>query len=375
MPSNLLNADVGFPQLKKDQSNDEKIDKIVNYLYMLLEQLRYSFGNMDKDNFSASGLDELQRLITDPIYMRIEDEERSISTLTLTAQGLQAQVTSAAGAASAAQQTANSITFDVTNGADRSYFHMYRNGVLVASDTIRFTGNVVFASDLTDGETIISGDNIQTGYISASRIGTGTLDADELTLTGLLTLKNGRTTHGYMGCGYGSNGSGQSTYGAFVGGPAINNTIYNYLIATSGGVRMQAGNRTDENNIFVVPGGCYASSEIRIASDRRVKKDIRYDMDRYEKFFMELRPCAYKREREEDGRYHTGFVAQEVESALQKGGLTYEDFDALRKDQSMTPEYSLGYGEFAALNTHMIQVLARRIDALEKIAGTEGYHE
>ena len=67
MPSNLLNADVGFPQLNEEQSNDEKINKIVDYLYMLLEQLRYSFGNMDKDNFSESGLSELEHLITDPV--------------------------------------------------------------------------------------------------------------------------------------------------------------------------------------------------------------------------------------------------------------------------------------------------------------------
>ena len=56
MPSNLLTADTTFPTLTQEQSTDEKFEKITSYLYMLLEQLRYSMGNLDKENFNDAGL-------------------------------------------------------------------------------------------------------------------------------------------------------------------------------------------------------------------------------------------------------------------------------------------------------------------------------
>ena len=49
MPSNLLTADTTFPTLTQEQSTDEKFEKITSYLYMLLEQLRYSMGNLGGD--------------------------------------------------------------------------------------------------------------------------------------------------------------------------------------------------------------------------------------------------------------------------------------------------------------------------------------
>ena len=75
MPSNLLTADTTFPTLTREQSTDEKFDKITSYLYMLLEQLRYSMGNLDKDNFNAAGLDEIANIITEPVYVQLKDDE------------------------------------------------------------------------------------------------------------------------------------------------------------------------------------------------------------------------------------------------------------------------------------------------------------
>ena len=48
MPSNLLNADTGFPDLMGNQSTDEKFRMVSDYLYMLLEQLRYSMANLGR---------------------------------------------------------------------------------------------------------------------------------------------------------------------------------------------------------------------------------------------------------------------------------------------------------------------------------------
>lgn len=68
-------------------------------------------------------------------------------------------------AQSQVSQFANSITLSVTNNADNSVVSITGDGITAQSQTIKFTGDVIFASDLTDGTTQISGDNIQTGII------------------------------------------------------------------------------------------------------------------------------------------------------------------------------------------------------------------
>ncbi len=74
MPGNILNADTGFPQFTGDESSDAKIDKVMNYLYMLLEQLRYSLNNLDADNFNETGLREIGEGIARPLQTSFENE-------------------------------------------------------------------------------------------------------------------------------------------------------------------------------------------------------------------------------------------------------------------------------------------------------------
>lgn len=115
MPSNLLQADVGFPEFKEGQKPDEKINQVVNYLYMLLEQLRYSFGNLDADNFSESGITELEHLITEPVYAYITNVEEGLSTaLNVTAQGLTTRITNEiAGVNQTITATAEALTAQI----------------------------------------------------------------------------------------------------------------------------------------------------------------------------------------------------------------------------------------------------------------------
>lgn len=81
MPGNILNADTGFPQFTGDESSDAKIDKVMNYLYMLLEQLRYSLSNLDADNFNDAGLREIGEGIARPLQTRFENEFSKTSAL------------------------------------------------------------------------------------------------------------------------------------------------------------------------------------------------------------------------------------------------------------------------------------------------------
>lgn len=209
MPSNLLNADTSFPQFTEGQSDKEKIEKITSYLFMLLEQLRYSLSNLDKENFNDAGFDEIVDIITEPVYIQLADDEQRITALQVTAQGLSARISdaegnitaltatstsltsrisSAEGSISTLQQTAtsltsrisdaegnistlsqtvNGMTLSVSNGSSSSTIRLMANGVQLSSQSIYFSGMVTFTDLSTSGWTTINGDNITTGTIEA----------------------------------------------------------------------------------------------------------------------------------------------------------------------------------------------------------------
>jgi hypothetical protein len=455
MASNWLYIDTNFPTFTGEESTDEKVTTIQNYMFMLVEQLRYTLHNLDLKNMNGTAVEQFKNELTEPIYARIEDDEGNISqlaltaqdltarmsdaegnittlqvtaqglvstvsnqagqisslqqtasglsatvanqageisSLQLTAQGLASRVTNAEDDISSLQQTANSISatvasqagqisslqittsglsstvsnqsgqisslwqtvngfsLSVSNGSIYSTLSLKSNGVVISSANITLTGMVTFMDLSTNGWSTINGGNITTGTIMANNVG----------VSNRFSLYSGGWLYGYMGCGYGMDGDGNYTYGALLA--SANDR--NYMIATNAGVRMTA----NSTSIYCVSGGPHATANIIVDSDRNVKHDIGYDMEKLEAFFQELRPCRYRLNKEFDGRLHTGFIAQDVEEALAKSGLAYDDFAGLVRNPRLDPEYSLAYGEFAALNTHMIQMLIKRVEALERRA-------
>lgn len=115
MPSNLLSADTGFPDLMGNQSTDEKFRMVSDYLYMLLEQLRYSMANLGRENFNDTAFQEIAGLITEPVYIQLKDVEGNLSSLTVTAEQLISRMTDAEGNISVLQQTSTSLTSQVSD--------------------------------------------------------------------------------------------------------------------------------------------------------------------------------------------------------------------------------------------------------------------
>ena len=136
MPGNILSADTQFPNFTGQENPAEQIRTIRNYLYMLLEQLRYTLNNLDAGNFNTEGLKEIQDAISQPILKQLSDtdgnlaelqvtaaglasrvssNEGNISQLEQTAQGLSSRVGDAEGNISSLQQTANSLSSRVTS--------------------------------------------------------------------------------------------------------------------------------------------------------------------------------------------------------------------------------------------------------------------
>jgi hypothetical protein len=89
--------------------------------------------------------------------------------------------------------------------------------------------------------------------------------------------------------------------------------------------------------------------------------------DDYDVFFDLLNPVRYKYKDGNSGRYHTGFIAQEVVDSLEKSNLDTEQFAAVCLDKPANGDecWFLRRDEFVALNTWQIQRCKSRISDLE----------
>lgn len=112
-------------------------------------------------------------------------------------------------------------------------------------------------------------------------------------------------------------------------------------------------------------GTVYAQTGTIQTSDRRKKKEIDYDVDKYEVLFDKLKPCSYKFN--DRNRTHTGMIAQDLEQAMEECGILDKDFAALIKSPKEDGDYEYGirYSEFVSLCIAEIQKLKKRIKKLE----------
>lgn len=209
MPSNWLYIDTNFPTFTGEENVEEKVTTIQNYMFMLVEQLRYSLHNLDLSNMNQTAVERYETSLTQPIYARLEDSEENVAQLALTAaglalrlsdaegnitsltataeglsmqisnaedditqlgitaDGLAVQVYNAKGQISSLQQTVNGFSITASNGSNSSYLYLTSNGIVMASTRITFSGMVTFTDLSSSGATTINGDNIVTGTISA----------------------------------------------------------------------------------------------------------------------------------------------------------------------------------------------------------------
>lgn len=310
---------------------------------------------------TKNGLESQIQQTTTSLTSTITDTKNDLeSQIQQTSSSLTSQIRDAEDNISSIEQKVDNITLGVNNGEDRSSISLSVDGVEVDSVTVRFTGGVVFESDLAEGNTSINGACIDTGEI----------DVDYINLYGEMGVRESRrgSVGGYIGYCEGHSDTGIGVMEDYDSGQCI---------CTNGGAKLAYG--ADDFYIGVSRSNVFASETINIDSDRRVKDDIRYDLDDYEAFFRALKPCSYKLKRGTSGRRHTGFIAQELEQALLDSGKTSADLaaycydpDARRYESTdMDPKtaptgcYKIRYSELIALNTAMIQKLMAEVDALK----------
>ncbi len=220
MPVSLLNADTMFPSFTEGTSSSEKIDTVMNYLYMLLEELRYTFGNLGAENFNDASLNELAIQITKPVYGKIEDVEEGlthefevtasslssrissvdgrvtsisatvdgiemdvvglnseVASLSLTVDGFETRISNAEGSVTAISQTVRSIRLEAYDGMteNSAWIQISGDGIEANAVKIEFQGMVTFSDLSGTGTTTINGSNIKTGTIQSIAVNACTI--------------------------------------------------------------------------------------------------------------------------------------------------------------------------------------------------------
>lgn len=277
------------------------------------------------------------RQTANSLSVQVSNHANSISSLKITANGLESRVSDLNGKYSSLKQTVDGFDF---------------TGMVTFRDLNSELENYPTNRDLERGRTVIDGACISTGQI----------DVDYIYLHDQMEVFDGRYSGGYIGycSGYSDDGIG-----------VMNSSSTGQCICTNGGAKLAYG---DRKYLGVSRSNIFASEDIFIESDRRVKEEIRYDLDTYEAFYRALKPCSYLLRRRENGRRHTGFIAQEIEQALLASGKTGADFAAYGFDPHArrydgtgeTGLWRVRYGELVALNTAMVQRLMARVDRLEE---------
>lgn len=105
----------------------------------------------------------------------------------------------------------------------------------------------------------------------------------------------------------------------------------------------------------------------QITSDIREKNNIRILSPEYDVFFDNLIPSSFKYNNSDSGRTHIGYIAQDVEKALLKAGLTTKEFAGLCIGNDEKQTYGLRYEEFTALNTYEIQKIKNKLMIIEDL--------
>ena len=111
-------------------------------------------------------------------------------------------------------------------------------------------------------------------------------------------------------------------------------------------------------------GSWYWDTPAAVTSDENKKNSIEEIPEKYSALFDKLRPVRYKYNDGTSDRYHTGFIAQDVERALSEADIDSKDFAGfVRNDKD---ECFLRYEEFVALAVQEVQTLKAKNNALEQ---------
>lgn len=249
MPTAFQLVETSFPQ-PDNKNTEQKIDGIYDYLFILLEQLRYTLFNLDGSNVNQSALSDFIQNISDPIYAKIKDTDENVNELSITAQGLAAAVQDAEGKITVLTLTVDGLTVTDEGGTTKIKGSSIETSTLYV-DAAHITGSLVIGqlpgsvAQKGDIPTLTSQLTNNSGFQDASgvvNIVNGTVTADYIYALGVeasvirgnsVGLKDGNgNTVGAMQLSYTSTGMGIA------------------FLTNQGGIQMQPA-----GNVFLASGG------------------------------------------------------------------------------------------------------------------------
>lgn len=133
---------------------------------------------------------------------------------------------------------------------------------------------------------------------------------------------------------------------------------YGWGVGVGGYYRIYA-----DDNGGQLQGTWYLNGSTAVTSDANKKNSIEALPDKYSTLFDNLKPVRYKYNDGKSDRYHTGFIAQDVEQALTDSGVDSTDFAGFIRDKN--GDCFLRYEEFIALAVNEVQTLKKKNSDLE----------
>lgn len=411
MPSNWLYIDTNFPSFTQKESVNDKVETMQDYLFMLVEQLRYTLHNLDLSNMNKTAADKFVKQITDPIYGEIKDAEGNITQVALVAEGLAARIGDAEGNITQLQATAKGLQASVSN-LDGAITNIKAdvNGIraTVSTKIDATQAQSIFdqsATGFTLGAT--SGENgtiFKLDYNGVQVASTGSIDlcVDAVNIYGTLTatkLRGGSIS--VVDDDDNECGTIQTTYASssdykldisssamelfaedgslFIASGWDRSNKYHASIEVDGNseeVQIKGSVIPNADDVYnlgspnFVWSAIYCSTNELNGSDRNIKNSIEALPEKYVRMFDLVEPRRYRLNSGTSGRFHTGFIAQEVEDAMRACGINSQEFAgwarATREDGSET--YFLRYSEFIPILWAKVREQEERLKRLEESA-------
>ena len=429
MPTTFQLVETTFPN-GEGKNTQEQIEGIYDYLFVLLEQLRYTLFNLDDSNVNPNAMSDFIKNIREPIYAKIEDTNKNVNELSITAEGLSAEIANAKGditqlgatadglaarissaegditqlgatadglsarissnegsitnltadvngirtqvsgkigtseAQTLIDQSLNGITLAATSGETGTVFNLMYDGAVLAS-----TGSVDLYVDAVNVYGTLTAERLQGGSIrilddDGNRCGTIystyassadtkiEIDSDAIELGGddgsvFIGSRWDRSTKAYYA--------------------SIEVDGYSQEVQIKGDVIPNADATYSLGSRNFVWDAIYCSTDTLNGSDRNIKNSIEALPEKYVRMFDIVEPRRYKLNSGTSGRFHTGFIAQEVEDAMRACGIGSQEFAgwaaAKREDGSET--YFLRYSEFIPILWAKVREQEKRLKRLE----------
>ena len=303
----------------------------------------------------------------------VANQDNEISVIKQTAKSIQTTVSNQeARIGTMIEQTVDNISLSVEdNGSTSSVIKLMRGGILMSSASITVKGVVTFEDlENENSYTRINGGNIITDNLMLNRLFGREVylytKGDQI--AAILRLQDASSWDGQKivieSGAIELSGSGHIFLASGTGGSL---EVGDFEVQVKGDLIPNSGNQYNCGTYGFPWRDIYTQDGTVSSSDRAGKKEIDYDMSRYGGLFDRLRPCTFLRKNGTSGRRHHGFVAQDMEEALEAEGMSGMDFAGFVKwSGGDGGGYGVRYEEIIAMLVHEVQELKKEVNLMRK---------